>query len=119
MSETEQVGGLGIEEDQIYQRRSWLIERIGWVIIALILLAGMAGFMGQGLFNNVTISDSSGVLKLEYSHFMRKHNPDTLRFEIAASAIGQDQKARIWLNQDYLKGLQLDQVTPEPESVET
>ncbi len=119
MSEIKEGETLDLEQDETYQERSWVVERIGWVVVALILLAGLAGFMGTGVVSSATVTDSSGLLKVEYNRFMRKHNPDNLKFEIATSAVGPDQKVRLWLSQDYLEDFQLNQITPEPESVES
>ena len=42
------VQGMRIEEDRAYQRREWRFERIGWAVMAALLMAGLIGLLGDG-----------------------------------------------------------------------
>ena len=42
-AETDRVGDLEIHQDLPFQRRSWTVQRVGWAIMALVVLAGLLG----------------------------------------------------------------------------
>ncbi len=44
-----------IREHMVFQGRWWAIERIGWVVLSLILLAALAGFLGDGRTSERTV----------------------------------------------------------------
>ena len=112
------MSDLQIREDPGFQRSFWAIERIGWVVIALILIAALLGLFGTGLFSRTKAGDRSGPLWLEYNRFGRFQSPSTLRVYIGGR--GKPEKiARIWVDQNYMKGIQIEQIIPEPDSVES
>jgi hypothetical protein len=39
--------GLQIDEHYRSQRRSWVADRIGWVVMALVMVAALAGLFGN------------------------------------------------------------------------
>ncbi|HEX3034967.1 MAG TPA: hypothetical protein VHT73_07495 [Thermodesulfobacteriota bacterium] len=111
------MGDLQIREDLGFQRSFWTVERIGWVVVALILIAALLGLFGTGLFSRTKAGDRGGPLWLEYNRFGRFLSPSTLRVYIGR---GKTEKvARIWFDKNYMKGIQIQQITPEPESVES
>ena len=110
------MGDLQIRENPDFQRSFWIIERIGWVLVALILIAALLGLFGTGLFSRTRAGDKNGPLWLEYNRFGRFQSPSTLRVHIGR---GETKKiARIWFDRNYVKGIQIEQITPEPDSVE-
>ncbi len=113
MSELQRVGDLEIEQDPKYQRREWRAQRIGWGVMALIILAALLGLFGPGLFNQATVAESS--LSLEYQRFRRFIAPAELRFHIRG---GTEEQVRLWLSQDYLENVQIEGVTPQQDTVE-
>jgi hypothetical protein len=111
------VSDLQIREDPDFQRSSWIMERIGWIAVALILIAALLGLFGTGLFSKTKAGDRNGPLWLEYNRFGRFQSPSTLRVHIGR---GKTEKiARIWFDRNYMKGIQIEQITPEPEGVES
>src|SRR3712207_4138009 len=48
MSETTRVGDLEVAEDLTFQRREWAAQRVGWVLLALVIAAALAGLLGRG-----------------------------------------------------------------------
>lgn len=53
--EVHRVGDLEIEEDLDHQRRCWKLERASWAVMALVLLAAMAGLFGSGPLSWATV----------------------------------------------------------------
>jgi hypothetical protein len=59
-----------IREDMRFQLRSWRAERIGWIAMALLCIAGLSGVFFHGPVSH-TIA-SSGPLAVEYERFAHK-----------------------------------------------
>jgi hypothetical protein len=117
MGELSRSGDLELAQDLEFERRSWTIERIGWVVMAIVGLAALAGLLGPGPFSNTIAGEPDRPLWLEYSRFGRFSAPLTLRVHLGPSA-GQHRLARIWLRRAYLEGIQVERVTPHAAEVE-
>jgi hypothetical protein len=117
MDEGPHSSDLDLAQDPEFERRSWAVERIGWVVLAMVGAAALAGLLGPGPLSNTTVGERGGSLWLEYSRFGRFRAPSTLRIHVGPNPSQQEQM-RIWLSRDYLEGVQIEQVTPQPERVE-
>lgn len=114
MAQTQRVGSLEIAQDLNFQRKEWRVQRIGWVVIALIALAALLGLTGSGLLARATVGE--GPLQLTYSRFDRLEAPTTLEARIAADAVSGEQ-VELWIDRSYLEDFQLQTIVPEPEEV--
>ncbi len=117
MSDRGRVGDLEIDQDLVQQRRDWRVQRIGWAVMGLILLAACLGLFGHGPLSRATAGDGGGPLQAEYERFCRLQTATTLRLRIQPAAV-RDGRARLWLDRDYLNAVSLGAVVPEPERVE-
>jgi hypothetical protein len=108
---------LELKQNLDFERRSWTVERVSWVVIAVVTVAALAGLLGPGPLSHTTTGEPSGQLWLEYSRFGRLRAPSTLRVHVTANA-GQPTPLRVWLSRNYLERVQVEQVTPQPEQVE-
>jgi hypothetical protein len=50
---------LDIERNHRFQRREWCLERFGWLLLALIILAGLLGLLGTGRFSRTATDRGS------------------------------------------------------------
>ena len=64
------IGDLEVDEDLPFQRRAWVAQRIGWVLMALFVLAAAVGLLGAGPLSHARI-DVPGLMTLEYERFAR------------------------------------------------
>ena len=54
-------GDLQLEQDLVLQQRTWRVQRIGWVVLALIVLCGTLGlFGGIGPLNSTSTQAADG-----------------------------------------------------------
>lgn len=58
-SEARRIGDLEISQDLEFQKRSWTIQRVGWVVIALLILAGLLGVFGKGIAADATAGEEN------------------------------------------------------------
>ena len=112
----DKVGDLEVPQDLRFQRRAWTFQRIGWGLMALVLLAGAAGVWGKGPLAQATAVSRDGSFSVDYARFARHQAPEAIRVVLTAGAAGQE--ARISVDTDYADGMQVEEVYPEPESVE-
>ena len=117
MPDVQRVGDLDIDEDIGVQQRSWTAQRVGQVIMALVLLAALAGLLGPGPLSTATARAPGDALRLEYNRFWRSKSSLTLRLHLGPGAV-REGKARVWISRAYAEDLQIQEVKPEPESVE-
>jgi hypothetical protein len=53
-----------VGESPSFQRREWRVDRVGWVVMALILVAGLVGVWGAGVHTATIDSDSGDPVRL-------------------------------------------------------
>ncbi len=113
----QRVGDLEISNDPEFQRREWSAQRVGWVVWLAVIVAALAGLMGEGPLSDATAGAEDDLLRVQYHRFVRHAAPRTLKIQLQPGAV-QGKQARVWINQEYLEGLEIQDITPEPSSVE-
>ena len=112
-------GNLQINEDIGFQRRVWRFQPAGRGVMALVVLAALLGLLEPGLLSNGASADSpqAGLGVKEYERFLRFMKPTTLRIDLEPGAVTEGE-ARVRLGRQYIEGVQIQHVTPQPQSVE-
>jgi hypothetical protein len=87
---------------------------VGWVSFALIVIAALAGLFGPGPLSWADRSTSSGLVELQYDRFVRYMGDTTLELRIRPDP-AEPRTARVWISNDYLSGLNMEQVLPQPD----
>lgn len=120
MSEMKRVGDLEVAEDMKAQRRNWRFQAVGSVFMVLLALAGLLGLLGgTGPLSRATAGNGGGPLSVtEYERFLRFGKPSTLEVRLEEAATG-GAETRVWLDRDYVRGVEFQEIDPEPVSVET
>ena len=116
MSQLQRVGDLEIAQDLDYQRHEWVAQRVAWAVLALVILAALAGLLGPGPLSAVSAGAAGDALRLEYHRFLRQDGPTELRVEAEPASGGE---ARIWVSREWLSAVRVESIAPEPERVET
>jgi hypothetical protein len=119
VSKIQHKGDLEISENLDFQRRVWAFQRVGWVLMALVVLVALLGLLGPGLLSTSAKAENENAnLSIrEYERFLRFFKPTDLRLQLDPGAT-TDGEAHVWLDRQYVEGFQVQRVTPEPESVE-
>jgi hypothetical protein len=105
-------GQFQIDEDLKFQRREWKIQRVGWVTMALVIIAALLGVFGAGPLSSATIEREG--LRLEHERFGRLQRDTELRFTIA----GTGGPVLLLIGSEYLDRVMIERITPEPGKVE-
>jgi hypothetical protein len=99
-------------EDMKLQSRVWRAERVGWIIMALLVLAGLSGTFSHGLLSNARVVSGDGSLNVDYERFARK----TARSEFVISLPRASQDTRILLSPSFQRSYDIEVLYPLPIS---
>jgi hypothetical protein len=107
---------LQLDEDLEFERRSWRAQRVGWLVIVLLLVAAALGFFGSGPFSKRSAA-IPGLMRVEYQRFGRYQTPETLtiRLEPQATAGGV---VRLGIARRFLNHSKVESIVPAPDRVE-
>jgi len=98
-----------IDEEIHLQKKGWIVQRVGWVLLFLFILLAVLGLFGEGPLSKRTIT--TGTIKTEYERFGRHEHETPIKFESKNENI-----TVVAVPQQYLKEFKLSKVVPEPES---
>jgi hypothetical protein len=112
---TSTMPGIGVPDDPRMERRERILERAGWLVIAAILAAALAGFFASGPVADGSAEGSGGRLQLDFQRYARNGGMTDLRVR-AEPADSAADSAEIWFGNDYLNAIQIEGVVPEPEA---
>src|SRR5688572_4253605 len=113
----QKTGDLEINHDLNFERRSWKVERVAWVVAALILLAALLGFLGPGPLGKATAASPDKSISLDYYRMERHQAPAQWRLQIDGKLAKQGE-LRLWVHRRFVEAIATLQIDPEPESVE-
>jgi hypothetical protein len=102
-----------IDLDRSFQEKMWLVERIGWALMFLVVVAALAGFTGVTGAASSGHAEAAGA-RIDYPRISRWQTADTLAIEFPASAAG---KVEVLVPQAFTKVFAIEGVTPEPSRV--
>jgi hypothetical protein len=114
LSKAQRIGDIEIEQDLDLERKEWTVERIGWLVMILVIIAALVGLLGSGPFSVGTARVSG--LEVEYRRVERKHAPTTLTVRLGEGTASSDE-VRFWVSRGFLDSVRMEQVTPDPEAV--
>jgi hypothetical protein len=93
------------------QRREWKVERAGWLVMGMLLAAGLAGLFGGGPLAHASVS--SGPATLEFDRLVRHSVLTRLRLTVGTDQVSNG-RVLVSLDWKYLDAVNLRDVTPEP-----
>jgi hypothetical protein len=105
---------LDVPQDEPFHQREWKIQRVGWVLWALIMIAALAGLLGTGPLSHAEVSAPDGSLMVKYDRYVHYHQPSVL--EVLVPSRGQDGGSlRLKVSRSFLDRAQILRIEPEPE----
>ena len=108
--------GLDLEIDDRTQHREFRIQRFAWVVLALVLLATLAGLTGDGPLANAHAE--RGGVRLEWARIVRAKAETQLRLQ-APATLARDGLLAVRLNRRWAEDMDIESVQPEAERVST
>ena len=101
---------LQLDQDLAFQRANWRFERIGWGVMAVLVLAALLGLFGKGPLSDATARTDNAALN--YQRFSHWESPDRLTFHIRAPG----EQTVLRLSRAYLERVRVEEITPAPVS---
>lgn len=103
--------------DLDFERRWWRLQRIGWVIFVLLLIAGVLGLFGHGPWSKATANPPGSELRVCYDRLARRETPCILELHLEKAALTSTE-VRIHLNRALVERMQLKEIVPVPVQAE-
>ena len=111
----QRIGDIELDQDLDFEYRQWRVQRAGWVVMVVIVVAALIGLFGTGpLSSSVAGSDDS--VTVAYERFIRRQGEAELTIGIAGGQATEGQ-VELWLDAAYHGEIQIQQISPEPEEV--
>lgn len=107
---------LEIDEDVGHEKRFWVVQRVSWILMFLLILASVAGFLGPGLFSKKTAGDPSSFYA-EFDRVVRTEKAMTLTLSVAGGPAASGPVVRIKADKAYFEDMYVQQIVPAPDSV--
>lgn len=106
-------GRLQVEEDRPWQERMWTAQRIGWVLMALLILAALLGVMGKG---GPLASASAHTLAgtIEYPRIARWQSNERVTVRLPPSVGG---RVEVELSRPFVQLFSIQSIEPDPSEV--
>lgn len=104
---------LEIGQHEPFQQREWRLERVGWTIIAVLIIAGLAGLLGPGPFSWATSRSDAGLVTVEYQRVTHHEADDAITLTFPAEAV-QDGMVTVEVTGSWVAGVDLQGISPEP-----
>jgi len=100
---------LELEEDLKWTERSWVVQRIGWVLLLLFVGSAALGVFGTGILSKV--HKQTGEYSVEYERFGRFQMPQ----EIKIMAPSRNGKVVITVPQSFTENYEIPSSIPQPQ----
>ncbi|HEX2116197.1 MAG TPA: hypothetical protein VHM01_17470 [Alphaproteobacteria bacterium] len=99
------------EADLGLQRRTWRVQRVGWAIFAILVLAALAGAFGSGPLSRAEAGSEASGLRIEYERFARLHAATNLVIR-ADRRLARNDELAVILSGAALQSLELPSTMP-------
>lgn len=106
--------GILTEEERRFQRREWVVQKVGTLVLVAVFLAALAGLMGAGPLAWTTRSSAGGLVSVEFDRVARFKTDDTLTVTFAPEAV-ENGHVTLDLTGSWISGVDVQGITPEPE----
>jgi hypothetical protein len=107
---------LELDQDEGAQRREWRFERLGWLVIALVIAAAIAGVFGDGPVAGASWKSPRPGATVEYPRILRFGASATLTATLLPAS-ATDTLATLAIDRRFLESVDLQRITPEPLEV--
>jgi hypothetical protein len=102
---------LDLVEDDAFQRRDWKIQRAGWAVFALLILAAISGLFGRGPLSAAVRSNSA--VEVRYERFGRWRLIQSLEVRVLGSR--EPNEFVVWMSRPFREAFEIRSITPEPK----
>jgi hypothetical protein len=102
---------LDLSENDALQRWEWRLQRVGWGIWGLVMLAALAGATGSGPLSRGDALSPDGGFRVEFERFARRTQVTQWKFYL--SNAGSDP-IELFIPRSLLDHFKIERIEPEP-----
>lgn len=103
-----------VEEDMDEQLRAWRFERVGIVVLVILIGLTLGGLFSKGPLSHVQLQTPDGRLSVEYERFSRNGAQDDV---IVTSSGAPGELRYLVLGHEWLEGLSIESLNPQPANL--
>lgn len=107
---------LQIKQDLSLQEREWRFQRIGWILLAAVVVLGLLGLFGTGPLSSATAGSLDQGLTIAYERFVRHSGQTSLEIDVSPDRVA-DGRVEIWLSSRYVDSIDIERISPQPDQV--
>lgn len=107
------IGDIEINQDLATQEKTWIIQRVGWGGMALIVIAALTGVFGNGPLARTEITDDQQTLRLSYDRIGRYEGELFLQLVLTAETT-KTGRVTVTIDRTYWTSHAVEQIIPEP-----
>lgn len=100
-----------VEEDMPMQQRVWRFERVGWYVLVMIVLLGLAGLFGNGPLSDAEVVSPDGRITVEYQRLSRSGTTDQLFITVQGTP---GEAVMLQLEGSLFRQASIETLQPEP-----
>ena len=112
MNDITQVDNINVGSNLDFEKKWWHIERAAWLIMTVLVFAGLLGWFGRGQLAEQTAVSASETYQVRFERFLRFRTPSVMELTTFGNVSSADGVVTITLTSDRLAGLQIKQTTP-------
>jgi hypothetical protein len=98
-----------VQEHMVFQRRTWIIQRAGWFVLAAVCLAALTGLLGGGILSNRALEGAA--MTIEYERFERATRLAQFGFHFAPT---DNTERRLHLSRSFQDKFEITSIQPPP-----
>ena len=107
----EQLGISSIRQAIRFQERSWILERVAWVVLALVPLAALTGLFAHGMVSDKIVRAPNSSLSVEYERYQRQSVQARFVIRIPSA---QSAEIRLRLSHSFQRSYDIQSLQPAP-----
>jgi hypothetical protein len=96
------------------QERTWVLQRVAWCVMGLLVLAALAGLFATGPLSSTESRDQSDLVQVEYQRFQRHMAPSTLMIRLGPAVVSRDTVS-LQFSESFVDAVQVQKIVPEPK----
>ena len=105
--------GLEIEQDEGFQRREWMWQRSGTLLLVLVVVAALAGLLGTGPLSWTERDSAGGVVTVAFDRVTHHEADDSMTLAFGPEAVS-DGTVTVELTGTWPDGVDVRGISPEP-----
>jgi hypothetical protein len=98
-----------VQEHMLFQQRMWVVQRIGWVVLAAICLAALSGLFGSGFLSDRTVQNAT--MTIQYQRFERATRLAQFSFHFAPT---ESTERRLRISRNFQDKFEIRNIQPRP-----